>query len=324
MGEERYPARRSGAGGGDGPGPAPVRRWVRRGSRFPQPSGGGQGVPFQCWLTNGEIGIVVGQTKFGKAWDGKTPERLDVEFRTQPGNTFVYWPSDFGDDGTVLLELAYALTVHKSQGSQFEQVFVVIPQPCFILGRELIYTALARQVDRVVLFVQGQPSYLRAYTSSKYSEVARRYTNLFAAPNMLSDPSGAFLERGLIHRTARGELVRLISEVVVADALNAEGIDYEYEKALRGADGVERYPDFTAEDPDTGMMVYWEHLGMLSDPTYANRWEKKLKWYKDAMSLEPNGPENDKGERLVTSENRLDGAIDSANIRQQVRDVFEL
>ena len=274
-------------------------------------------------VSNGEIGIVVGQSKFGRAWDGKTPERLDVEFRTQPGTTFVYWPGDFGDDGGVVLELAYALTVHKSQGSQFDQVFVVIPQPCFILGRELIYTALTRQVDRVVLFVQGQPTDLRVYTSPKYSEVARRYTNLFAAPDMLAEAGGAFLERGLIHRTARGELVRSISEVVVADALNAEGIDYHYEKALRGADGVERYPDFTAEDPATGITVYWEHLGMLSDPAYTRRWEKKLQWY-EAMGLQPNGPENAKGERLVTSQNRHDGAIDSAQIRQQVRDVFEL
>src|SRR5690606_40512271 len=28
-------------------------------------------------VSNGEIGIVVGQAKFGRAWDGKTPERLD-------------------------------------------------------------------------------------------------------------------------------------------------------------------------------------------------------------------------------------------------------
>jgi hypothetical protein len=89
------------------------------------------------------------------------------------------------------------------------------------------------------------------------------------------------------------------------------------------ADGVERYPDFTAEDPATGITVYWEHLGMLSDPTYVKRWDKKLEWYK-AMSLEPNGPENGRGERLVTSQNRKDGAIDSAQIRRQVRDVFEL
>ena len=175
----------------------------------------------------------------------------------------------------------------------------------------------------MVLFVQGQPSDLRIYTSSKYSEIAKRYTNLFTAPDMLADPSGAFLERGLIHRTAQGELVRSISEVVVADALHAEGIDYHYERALRGADGVDRYPDFTAEEPATGVTVYWEHLGMLSNPTYEKRWTEKLKWYKK-MGLEPNGPKNAKDERLVTSQNRHDGAINSAQIRQQVRDVFEL
>lgn len=274
-------------------------------------------------VSNGEIGVVVGQAKFGKKWDGETPKRLDVEYGTQLGTTFVYWPSDFGDDRGDVLELAYALTIHKSQGSQFNQVFVVIPQPCFILGRELIYTALTRQLDRVVLFVQGQPSDIRAYASPKYSEVARRYTNLFKAPDMIPDVDGGFLERRLIHRTARGELVRSISEVVVADALRAEGIDYHYEKALPGKDGVERYPDFTAEEPATGITVYWEHLGMLSDPTYRRRWKEKIAWYKK-MGLTPDGPENDKGERLVTSHNRPDGAIDSKRIRQQVREVFDL
>ena len=273
-------------------------------------------------VSNGEIGVVVGQAKFGRQWDGKIPERLDVEYGTQLGNTFVYWPGDFGDDRQVVLELAYALTIHKSQGSQFNQVFVVVPQPCFILGRELIYTALTRQIERVVLFVQGQPTDIRAYASPKYSEVARRFTNLFRAPNMI-DVDGGFLERRLIHRTARGELVRSISEVVVADALHAEGVDYHYEKPLRGRDGVERYPDFTAEDPATGITVYWEHLGMLSDLAYQQRWEKKIEWYKK-MCLTPDGPENDNGERLVTSENRHDGAIDSKRIRQLVREVFDL
>jgi hypothetical protein len=63
---------------------------------------------------------------------------------------------------------------------------------------------------------------------------------------------------------------------------------------------------------------------MLSDPTCANRWKKKLRWSREAMHLEPNGSENDNGERPVTSKNRLNGAIDSAKIRQQVRNVFDL
>ena len=168
----------------------------RRGSRTPLPAGAQRiiygdkvictgnerrGMLSQSMgqVSNGEIGIVVGQAKFGARWDGKTPERIDVEFGTQLGTTFKYWKSDFGDDGRVVLELAYALTIHKSQGSQFGVTFVVIPQPCFILGRELLYTALTRQQDRVVLLVQGQPSDLRAYSGPRHSEVARRYTNLF-------------------------------------------------------------------------------------------------------------------------------------------------
>lgn len=273
-------------------------------------------------VSNGEIGIVVGQAKFGAAWDKKTPDRIDVEFATQLGTTFKYWPSDFGEDGGVVLELAYALTIHKSQGSQFGFTFVVIPQPCFILGRELLYTALTRQQSKVVLFVQGQPSDLRTYSAPRYSEVARRYTNLFRKPDMLDDGDGLLLEKGLIHRTDRGELVRSISEVVVANALHAEKIDYAYERSLRGADGTERYPDFTVVNRITDQTVFWEHLGMLSSPGYAERWRRKVEWYA-MLGLVPNGPENHLGQRLVTSENRLDGAIDSAAIRTRVREVFE-
>jgi hypothetical protein len=272
-------------------------------------------------VSNGEIGLVVGESTFGR--NGSTPKRMDVEFRSQLGTTFCYWPNDFGDEASVVLELAFALTIHKSQGSQFGTVFVVIPQPCFILGRELLYTALTRQQDRVVLLVQGQPADLRAYSSSRWSEVARRYTNLFRPPSMFADEKAGFLEHRLIHRTARGELVRSISEVVVADALHAQGIEYRYEEALRGPGGVERYPDFTAEDPASGVKIYWEHLGMLSNPEYARRWKEKLEWYA-AMGLAPDGPENEKGERLVISENRMDGAIDSAQIRGKVREVFDL
>ena len=62
---------------------------------------------------------------------------------------------------------------------------------------------------------------------------------------------------------------------------------------------------------------------MLSDPTYRRWWKEKKKWYR-TMCLTPDGPENDKGERLVTSRNRPDGAIDSKRIRKQVREVFDL
>ena len=32
--------------------------------------------------------------------------------------------------------------------------------------------------------------------------------------------------------------------------------------------------------PDTGITWYWEHLGMLGDPEYDNKWQAKLDWYR--------------------------------------------
>ena len=49
-------------------------------------------------------------------------------------------------------ETAYALTIHKSQGSEFNQVFVVLPNEVSrILSRELIYTAITRARKTVVI-----------------------------------------------------------------------------------------------------------------------------------------------------------------------------
>jgi exodeoxyribonuclease V alpha subunit len=49
-------------------------------------------------------------------------------------------------------ETAYAMTVHKSQGSEFEEVLLVLPaEDSPVLSRELIYTALTRARKRFTL-----------------------------------------------------------------------------------------------------------------------------------------------------------------------------
>ena len=51
------------------------------------------------------------------------------------------------------LELAYAVTVHKAQGSEHDRVAVVLPdEPVPLLTRELLYTAVTRARKHVVLF----------------------------------------------------------------------------------------------------------------------------------------------------------------------------
>jgi hypothetical protein len=61
----------------------------------------------------------------------------------------------------------------------------------------------------------------------------------------------------------------------VARALSKLGISYEYEQKLPSKDNPNdfRLPDFTVSyEGDT---FYWEHLGMLSVPSYKEAWDRK-------------------------------------------------
>lgn len=50
-------------------------------------------------------------------------------------------------------EPAWAMTIHKSQGSEFDEVLIVLPEnPLDMLTRELIYTALTRARKRTTIF----------------------------------------------------------------------------------------------------------------------------------------------------------------------------
>ena len=75
------------------------------------------------YIANGEIGLVVGQYKTRKMKKMKGPPWLtQVEFSSQVGFTYDYSKRDFREESDPYLELAYALTVHKSQGSEFDMV----------------------------------------------------------------------------------------------------------------------------------------------------------------------------------------------------------
>ena len=212
------------------------------------------------YLANGEIGIAVGQW-----YTGKNPKILKVEFSSQKGFMYDFYGNDFSDEGEASLELAYALTVHKAQGSQFDLVILVLPAGHPILSRELIYTALTRHKDRVVVMHQGPRTMLKDFAALHRSETARRMTNLLQNCQMEEFPqvkASAFLQKGLIHRTSTGLAVRSKSELSVFDALLNAKLKPEYEKPLTFG-GSTRYPDFTVEDDISGRTVYWEHLGML-------------------------------------------------------------
>jgi AAA domain/UvrD-like helicase C-terminal domain len=231
------------------------------------------------YLANGEIGVSA------PASGNMKNKALNVAFVGRPDVRYGFWPASFGGDNAPL-ELAYALTVHKAQGSDFKKVFVVLPKRSRLLTRELIYTALTRSKDRLILLLEGSdPSFL--YELIRSSETARRSTNLFAVGVRDEDrrtepggkPSNDRYAAHLIYRTTRGEMVRSKSELLIAEKLNALGMKYHYERVLEGSVEPDRLrPDFSFID-DAGEVILWEHLGRMDRADYRAGWAWKQNWY---------------------------------------------
>ena len=77
----------------------------------------------------------------------------------------------------------------------------------------------------------------------------------------------------------RGEQVRSKSEKIIADRLAELGIPYRYEAPLfLGTMGIV-YPDFTLLKVCTREEIYWEHLGMMDDPSYVHKALNKINTY---------------------------------------------
>ncbi len=226
--------------------------------------------PIEEYLANGEVG--------GMAFK-RNQRFLNACFTGRDGQRFAYYARQFPAGGGGPLELAYALTVHKAQGSDFGTVFVVLPQQSRLMSRELLYTALTRSRNRLILLLEGSDaSFLYDLTKPERSETARRNTNLFS-PGIRDEADDVPYAEHLIHRTLRGELVRSKSELAIANYLHSIHLPYLYERELQGTIDKDRLrPDFSFID-DAGDLILWEHLGMLDRPGYAEGWDWKRAWY---------------------------------------------
>ena len=87
---------------------------------------------------------------------------------------------------------------------------------------------------------------------------------------------------GKIYATEQGDQVRSKSEIIIANLLFKNNIDYKYEEKLFYAEGKCIEPDFTIKSGNK--TIYWEHLGMLGLEDYDNRWLKKKRIYDEHFS----------------------------------------
>jgi len=108
---------------------------------------------------NGDLGLIYSLDK--------DSSQLTVDF---DGRLIVYEFSELDE-----LELAYAISVHKSQGSEYRAVVVpVIMQHYMLLQRNLLYTAITRGKELVVL----AGSLKALSTAVRNARVQQRYTHL--------------------------------------------------------------------------------------------------------------------------------------------------
>ena len=88
-------------------------------------------------LYNGDMGLCLP--------DPERPETLKVWFERTDGKLQGIPPGRLSSCETV-----YALTIHKSQGTEVNEVVVVLPpQESLLMSRELLYTAVTRATERV-------------------------------------------------------------------------------------------------------------------------------------------------------------------------------
>lgn len=263
-------------------------------------------------LSNGQIGFVANIRE-----RSKNSSYCNVTYTGIPNITFGF-VSEKGEDPDVPIELAYAITVHKSQGSDFDTVFLVLPKSGRILSRELIYTALTRAKSKVILLIENNVNWLYEKSKPEASILARRNSGLFEYSVRDSKASIPFVE-GLIHSTKKDSdgkslLVRSKSEVIIANELITAGLKFKYEEPLTDYDRTYR-PDFSFVD-DSGDTIIWEHLGMLTVPEYKRAWEKKLKVYKELGFVE--------GETLFTTIDHPNGSIDTQEVLKVIDNIKDM
>ena len=94
---------------------------------------------YERMVFNGETGVVLNVAGRGRG---------SVTVRFDSGETHDYSKTEASDN----LRLAYALTVHKAQGSEASTVVLVASmQHAYMLSRRLFYTAVTRAKHRVVI-----------------------------------------------------------------------------------------------------------------------------------------------------------------------------
>jgi hypothetical protein len=239
-------------------------------------------------LSNGSIGIVCNNKEGRKAYFPESEWPL-------------FWDKVKEED----FELAYGITVHKAQGSEFQEVLVVLPERQALLSRELAYTALTRSKTKLRLLIQKSTRVNPLQIARDRSVLLVRNSSIFAEP----------FDSRRIFEPERGKKVKSKIEYLIYRELqemrHAGKLSFEYEEELDlpiGGRTVTVKPDFTIRC--SGKTFYWEHLGMLDRAEYSQDWKERVAGYRN-KKIE---------DSLVTTDDL--GGVRQERLRQVIADLI--
>jgi exodeoxyribonuclease V alpha subunit len=93
-------------------------------------------------LYNGDIGICLP--------DKEQSGNLMVFFQRPDGTVKKYLPARL-----LMCETVFAMTIHKSQGSEFDEALIVLPETINpVLSKELLYTAITRAKKKIKIVAE--------------------------------------------------------------------------------------------------------------------------------------------------------------------------
>lgn len=123
-------------------------------------------------LCNGDIGYIedINVTKQGRK-KSKLAETWDIRLE-DTNEAIVIDPEDY------MFDLGYAVTVHKSQGSEYDNVILILDDTCanVLLKRKLLYTAITRAKKK--LFIIGKKEIIQKCIKNNSNETCKSFLRL--------------------------------------------------------------------------------------------------------------------------------------------------
>ncbi|MGI8753463.1 MAG: exodeoxyribonuclease V subunit alpha [Acidimicrobiales bacterium] len=124
-------------------------------------------------LANGDVGVVIRDA------DGERRVAFDRHDRV----------ADVSPARLRAFETVHAMTIHKSQGSQFDHVVVVLPEPGSpLLTRQLFYTAVTRARHGVT--VVGSEAAIRTAVDTRIARASGLAGRLWGSTSLAASPAG--------------------------------------------------------------------------------------------------------------------------------------